>query len=138
MLGIINNLYFFTNKINSSKKSKVFNLALLMFLAFFAICQSLAISHLSSHNFQNHLRKNQNIFIDKNISLKHQISQINSDEFVNCDLCFLANLQKKINNLAVIFIAVILINLIFKTKLQFFNFTSKTSALQCRAPPFFA
>jgi len=138
LISKINNLYFFINKINFDKKSKVFNFALLMFVAFFIICQSLAISHLSSHSYQNNYKKNQNFSANEISSLDEEIVQINKDDFINCNLCFFANFQKKINNSALIFIAIILVNLIFEIKLKLFNFPSKTSSSPSRAPPFFA
>jgi len=142
IISKINNLFFFINKINFNqdfnKKGKIFNFILISFLILFVACQSLAISHLSSHNYQNNHKKNKDFSVSKILQLNEEIVKISNDDLITCHLCFFANLQKKINNSVLIFIAIILVNLIFKTKLQFFNFTSKTSALRCRAPPFLA
>ncbi len=145
IISKINNLYFFINKINFNrnfnqdfnKKGKIFNFVLISFLILFVACQSLAISHLSSHNYQNNHQKTQHSSVSKISPLNEAIVKINNDDLINCHLCFLANLQKKINNSALIFIAIILVNLIFKTDLNLFKYRSESFSIRCRAPPLF-
>ena len=128
----------FINIFNFNKKSPFWKAVLLFFILLLISCQTLAISHLIEHNFQDKSKDYQQFsstsFFDENSPII--ISK--NDKINNCNLCNLANLQKKLISFLILLYLPALINLIFPRKFLLTNITSLFQTKRCRAPPFFA
>ncbi len=128
----------FINIFNFNKKSPFWKAVLLFFILLLISCQTLAISHLVEHNFQdkskNYQQFSSTLFVDENSPII--ISK--NDKINNCNLCNFANLQKKLISFLILFCLPLLINLISPRKFLLTNISSIFQTKRCRAPPFFA
>jgi hypothetical protein len=135
---IFNISYFFLAKYIFSNKKNSLNIVLLFLLSLYILSQSLGLAHLSSHNYRHNLKNTHPHFSENNKIPNQDIYQKNVDDQNNCYLCFFANFQKLITNIAVILLAIILISFIYKIRLKLFDDFSQHTAFFCRAPPIFA
>jgi len=137
----INNLSWilvFVNFFKISKKSPFLKAVFWFFLSILIISQTLGISHLIAHNYQDKSTKHQLILSTEFTNQNSQILSDNDNKISNCNLCNFANLQKKLINFVIILNLGFLINLIFKRKFLLTNISSIFQTKRCRAPPFFA